>query len=154
MKSFLIQSIHLPMSERHPKSAMALLAFIVTLAGCASTAPLSFVEGVPWTRTDSTLYRVRVVSVDGHIEFNGDDKPVMVSPGLRSLVLEAAPGSGARRHVQKTYPLAVEPCTHYYLAARRSSPMDAEWTLVIDRKEPVAGCDPKEELRKAGNIAQ
>jgi hypothetical protein len=138
------------MNERHAKLAVSLLASIVITGGCASTAPLSFVEGVPWTRTDSTLYRVRVLSVDGHIELDNDDKPVMVSPGLRSLVLEATSASGARRHVQKAYALLVQPCTHYYLAARRSSPMDAEWTLVLDRAEQVAGCDPKEELRKAG----
>lgn len=133
---------------------LALVASIVALAGCASTAPLSFIEGVPWTRTDSTLYRVRVVSVDAHIEFNGPEKPLMVSPGLRSLVLEAAPDAGAGRHMQKTYALRVEPCTHYYLAARRSSPLLADWTLVVDQKEPVAGCDPKEELKKAGNVPQ
>ncbi|HEY8047990.1 MAG TPA: hypothetical protein VIE63_02375 [Ramlibacter sp.] len=134
------------------RSALALVASIAALAGCASTAPLSFVEGVPWTKTDSTLFPVRVVSIDGHIEFSAPGKAIMISPGLRSLVLEAAPDEGAGRHIQKTYALPVQPCTHYYLGAKRTSALVSDWTLVVDAKEPVAGCDPKEELRKAGNI--
>ncbi len=130
--------------------ASALVAAIVVAAGCASTAPLSYVEGVPWTKTDLTLHPVRVVSIDGHIEFSRPDAAVMVSPGVRTLVLEAAPSEGVQRHIQKTYALRIEPCTHYYLAARRESPMQSDWTLVVDRKEPVAGCNPQEELKKAG----
>lgn len=132
--------------------ALATAVSLAALAGCASTAPLSFIEGVPWTRTDPSLYPVRVVSVDAHIEFEGASKPVMVSPGVRSLVLEAAPGEGVRHHVQRTYAMRIEPCTHYYLAARKSSALASEWTLVVDRKEPVPGCDVKDELRKAGNL--
>jgi hypothetical protein len=142
------------MNEHRTTLASALLASIVAAAGCASSAPLSFVEGVPWTKTDSTLYPVQLVAVDGHMEFNRPDAPVMISPGLRQLVLEAAPGAGAHRHIQKSYSVAIEPCTHYYFAARRNSPMEADWVLVVDRKEAVAGCDPKEELKKAGNLPQ
>jgi hypothetical protein len=138
------------MNNQHSKVAGFLVACLLTLAGCSSTAPLSLVEGVPWTRTDSNLYPVRVVSVDRDIQFNRPDEPIRLSPGPRWLVLEAAPGEGARRHVQKSFVLRVEPCTHYYLAARRTSPMQADWELVIDMKEPVAGCKPEEELKKAG----
>lgn len=139
------------MNERRTKLASAFAAAIVAAAGCASTAPLSFVEGVPWTKTDPTLHPLRVVGIDGHMEFDRPDTPAMVSPGVRTLVLEAAPSEGVQRHIQKTYALRIEPCTHYYLAARRDSPMQSDWTLVVDRKEPVAGCDAQEELKKAGN---
>ena len=138
------------MNMLHANIAKAILVSVAALAGCASTAPLSFIEGVPWTRTDTTLYPVRVVSIDGHIEFEGPAKPVMVSPGVRSLVLEPAPGESVRQHVQKPYAMRVEPCTHYYLAARKDSPIASDWTLEVDRKEPVPGCNPQEELKKAG----
>jgi len=45
--------------------------------------------------------------------------------------------------------IKVEPCTSYYYGARRATPMDADWSLVLDRKEPVAGCNPEDELKKA-----
>ena len=136
----------------HSRLAIAVLISVAALAGCASTAPLSYIEGVPWTKTDPTLYPVRVVSIDSHIEFEGPSKAIMVSPGVRSLVLEAAPGESVRRHVQKPYAMRIEPCTHYYLAARKDSPIAGDWALVVDRKEPVSGCNPQEELKKAGNL--
>jgi hypothetical protein len=132
------------MTRLFAKHLLALSA--LALGGC-QTAPLSFLDGKPLTRIDTSLYAVTVVSVDGTIQFHN---PVQVAPGLRRLTLEAAPASGARRSVQKAVDFKVEPCTWYYLAAQRSSPMAADWTLVVDSKETVAGCKPELELSKAG----
>lgn len=128
-------------------------AAAVVLAGCAS-GPLSFIEGVPLTRTDSSLYPVRIVAVDGSMHFDGPSEPVQLSPGPRHVVLEAAPSRSARKTVLKSFILQIEPCRRYYLAAQRQSSMDADWTLVEDRKEVVAGCDEAEELRKAELLAK
>jgi hypothetical protein len=119
-----------------------------TLAGCAS-APLSFIEGVPWTRTDRTLYPVRVVSIDGGIRFESASHAINIEPGRHDLVLEAAPGSSARGSIQKHVPFDIAPCTRYFLGAHRDSPMDADWSLVVDRREPVSGCNVDEEMKKA-----
>ncbi|MBX3619822.1 MAG: hypothetical protein KF891_07540 [Rhizobacter sp.] len=135
---------------RRSRALLAALAGAATLAGCAS-APLSYLVGEPLTQTDFTLYAVSIVSVDGGIKFGA--QPVQVAPGAHWLVLQAAPGRGARSSLQKGYVLKVEPCTRYFLAARRVSPMDADWSLVIDRTETVAGCSPEEELRKAAASA-
>lgn len=121
---------------------------VLVLAGCAS-APLSFVEGVPQSRADSTLSPVRVVSVDGSIQFGGPGKPVQVSPGPRWMVFEAALGQGTRT-VQKSFLLKVEPCSRYFFAAKKKSPLDSDWSLIVDKKEAVVGCDVEEELKKAG----
>lgn len=134
------------------KSACGPLVAVLVLAGCAA-APLSFVEGVPQTRADTSLYPVRVVSVDGSMNFGGPEKRVQLAPGPRWLVLEAAQGQGARKVVQKAFAFKVEPCTHYFFAARRASPMDTDWSLVVERKEPVSGCNVEEELKKAGQTA-
>jgi len=130
----------------------AATAAIVVLSGCAS-GPLSFVEGVPLTRTDASLYPVRVVAVDGSLHFDGPGEPVQLSPGARQVVLVAAPSHGTRRTVQKSFVLQIEPCRRYVLAAKRQSSMDADWSLVEDRKQVVPGCDPAEELRKAAALA-
>ena len=124
-----------------------------SLLGCAVTAPLSFVEGMPLTRPDSTLYPVRVVSIDGELVFKRPSQAIHVAPGPRWMTLEAAPGTGARRSIQKRYALKVEPCTRYVLAAKRDSPMAADWSLVVDAKEVVVGCNAEEELKKAGMVA-
>lgn len=120
-------------------------------AGCAS-APLSFVRSSEPTGADPRLSGVRVVSVDGHIRFDRPRDRIAVDPGLRSLVLEAAAASMTPKLVQKSYTLPVEPCTSYELAARRQHPGDADWTLVVTARDPVAGCDPEAERAKAGLI--
>ncbi|HET7792300.1 MAG TPA: hypothetical protein VFL64_02850 [Rhizobacter sp.] len=127
----------------------ATLATALVLVAC-TTAPLSFLVGRPLTKTDMTLYPVRVVSVDGGHDFT---LPAAVGPGVREVVLEAAPGRGALNGVQKTFMMKIEPCTRYFLAARRDSPMSSDWALVVDSTETVGGCTPEEEFRKAGYTA-
>jgi hypothetical protein len=119
------------------------------LVGC-QTAPLSFLDGQPQTRTDTSLYPLKVVSVDGSIQFHN---PVQVAPGPRWLTLEAVPGAGARNGVQRSYVFKVEPCTRYYLAAQRTSPMATDWSLIIESKESVTGCNPELELKNASAVA-
>lgn len=113
----------LPSSER--PSAVSRrwipIAAASAVAACG-TAPMSFLHGQPKTVTDVQLYPVRVVSVDGAMQFHS---PVQVEPGPRLLVLEAAPSGSARRTEMQTFAMRVEPCTRYYLAARRTSPMAA-----------------------------
>lgn len=129
----------------HPAIRRLPLLTLSLLAACES-APLSFLDGRPKTATDPLLYPVRVVSVDGSIQFSN---PVQVEPGPRWLVLEAAPSGSARGTTQQTFVMRVEPCTRYYLGARRTSSMEATWQVVIDDQERVAGCDAEAERRKA-----
>jgi hypothetical protein len=114
------------------------------LSAC-ETAPLSYLDGRPKTTTDPLLFPVRVVSVDGGINFQN---PVQVAPGPRWVVLEAAASGSARGTTQQTFVMRVEPCTRYHLAAKRNSPAEATWQVVVDSKETVPGCDPAEEMKK------
>lgn len=122
-------------------------ALAVALAGCAA-APLSQIDGHPFTRTDPHLYSVRIISVDGSINFG--DKAVQVGPGPHTLMVAAAPGQTALGFVEKIFAFKVEPCTSYHFAARRESPMQSDWALVVESKDPVAGCNAEEEWKKAG----
>lgn len=129
-----------------PASA-ALLALM--LSGC-STAPLSFIEGRPVSRVDPTLQPLTVLAVDGRME---GGTTASLGPGLRSVLLAAPPSRGMRTGSAKAFAVQVEPCTRYLVAARRQSPMSPDWQLVVQDKEPVAGCDPAEEWRKVGQAA-
>jgi hypothetical protein len=122
-------------------AALASLA----LAACG-TAPLSFLDGQPLDRVTLNRYGVRIVSVDGQINFRN---PVQVAPGPHVLVVEARRGDGPDTRMQRTFALNVEPCTHYYLAADRESPLTSPFELVVQAKEKVAGCNPEEEVKKA-----
>lgn len=139
MKTLLIRSFALSF----------VLCCCLSLSSCAvfTKAPLSYLEARPYSAIHSSLqYPVRVVSIDGSLQFS---MPVQIAPGERSLVLEAMPSSSARHTIQKTIHLKIAPCTRYFLLAQRDSVMQADWQLKIDSTEMVAACDPIEEAKKA-----
>lgn len=116
-------------------------------AGCASTVPLSRVQGMPGSGVDSVHFGVQVIAIDGALNTSAVPH---VAPGPRWLVLQAAPARSAGRVPQKAIVLRVEPCKHYFLAARRESPFNSDWEPVVLRTEDVTPCDPAEEMKKAG----
>jgi hypothetical protein len=130
-----------------PLCCLPLLATVlpILLTACA-TAPLSFIDARPVEILQLDEYAVRIVSVDGEINFN---KPnVQVHPGPRMLVLQAD-GFSVRTGLQQSFVMRIEPCTRYHLIAKRATPIDKDWKVVVQRREPVAGCDAKEEMEKA-----
>jgi hypothetical protein len=126
-------------------AACAISASMLFLLSSCSTAPLSFLDGNPLTTVDPELYPVRIISIDG--DFSAQN-PRPVSPGPRWIVVTAAPLPGSRRAEEKSFMFKVEPCVRYHLAARRKSTLMAEWDLVVNAKESVAGCNADEELKK------
>jgi hypothetical protein len=69
------------------------------------------------------------------------------------LTLAAPPVGPTYLDIEKKYTLEIAPCTRYYVAGDRVNPLQRDWSLVIEMTEPVAGCDPAEELRKAQSQA-
>lgn len=129
--------------------APALLS-AAALAGCSS-APLSFInDGSVYHRQVLNRFPVRVVAVDGtYTAF----QPVPISPGTHSLLIAAAPVAGFHMPREKTYSMTIAPCTRYYIAAQRKSPLLQDWDLVVEDSYPVAGCNPATELQKAKALA-
>jgi len=119
---------------------------VATLAAC-TTAPLSYInDRQVYYKAVLNRYPVRVVSIDGSYQtFN----PVPVAPGEHLLTLDAAPVAGFSQPTQKQYPMTIAPCTRYYIAAQRTSPLTQDWNLVVEETWPVAGCDPAKEIEKA-----
>ena len=136
MKSFLIR--------------ISVLSCLASLSACSmlAKAPLSYLEAKPYSAIHSSLqYPVRVVSIDGRMQFS---MPVQLAPGERELVLEAMSSRSAFGTKQKNVRLKIAPCTRYFLLAQRDSPMQADWQLTVVSTEAVSACDPAEELQKAG----
>jgi hypothetical protein len=138
--------------QRWPGSLRVLSVLcLASFAGCAS-APLSYVDGYLYHSAVLNRYPVRIISIDGDFSLQN---PRQVSPGPHTFIIEAQPVAGFRVPVQKAFALNIKPCTRYYLAADRDSPLTQDWTLAIDYEEPVAGCDPVKELAKvAGETAK
>ncbi len=130
---------------------ISVLSSLVSLSACSilAKAPLSYLEAKPDSAIhSSSQFPVRVVSVDGSIQFS---MPVQIAPGERDLVLEAMSSRSAFGSRQKNVRLKIAPCTRYFLLAQRDSPMQADWQLSIHSTEIVSACDPAEELQKVAD---
>jgi hypothetical protein len=160
------------------RTSLSCVAIAALLGGCAS-APLSFLNGVPLSRAGNALYPVQVIAIDGELAFSSPDNPVNIAPGVHLVRLVLAseevrtgpsmlssngpkpssPGAqfgkwemkdrSVRRTDSQDIYMKIEPCTRYYLGAARETALAHAWQLVVDAKEPVAGCDPAAELKKA-----
>ncbi len=126
---------------------LTILVFLASSAAAASSAPQSFLDGVPKTKTDLQLYPVTVIAVDGDLQH---ENPARVTPGPHWLQI-AGPANEPRGIPTKpqTFVMKIEPCTHYYLGARKETETSHGWKLVVDQKETVGACDPAEEQKKA-----
>jgi hypothetical protein len=138
-----------PLSASSIRCAAAAAALAV-LAGC-STAPLSFLDDRQvYHPTALNRYPVRVVAIDGASTIF---HPQPITTGNHLVTFDAQPVAGFSVPVQKTFAMEIAPCTRYYVAAQRTSPLLQDWTLVVEETGPVSGCDPKRELDKARQAA-
>ena len=119
---------------------------VATLVACTSS-PLSYLnDRQVYYKAVLNRYPVRVVAIDG--SYQAFD-PVPIAPGEHLLTIDALPVAGFSQPIQKQYPMTIAPCTRYYIAAQRTSPLTQDWNLVVEETWPVAGCDPAKELQKA-----
>jgi len=113
---------------------------VVMLEGCATWGPT-------WSEITGQRYNVTIANRRPAIIDRVDDRGsfpnpnmIRVEPGLRRLVVQGpAPGwaGGPPLHVMM---LDVEPCKRYYINAQFTSPIQREWTPVVDFVETIAGC--------------
>lgn len=124
------------------------------LAGSAAWAagPQSFLDGNPQTKA-ANLYKVRIISIDGESQ---QQNPVALTPGPHWVEVIGPNGDKMGTTVDKsqTVVLKIQPCTYYYLGAKKDSPLMREWKLVVDSEETLTSCDPAEETRKAQAAAK
>lgn len=132
----------------NPRPIFLVLGLFATSAALGAFTPQSYLDGNPRTKTDTQLYPVRVVAVDG---VRPHENPIAVTPGPHWLEIQAGAGeasSPTRTSKPHTYVLRIEPCTRYFFGAHKESPLLDKWKLVVDQVEIVKGCDPAEELKK------
>lgn len=127
-------------------SSGAAAAAALLWAGCASVGPVALISGKLQTRTALDLEPVMIISIDGESRL---DDPSWIDPGVHTIVLQPPPPRGHRFGRQMSLELKVEPCTRYYLAARRSNPLLAEWSPIVERTEPLSPCGAKPAAARA-----
>jgi hypothetical protein len=120
-------------------ASFAALAAALGLAGCATQQPFSQLDGQRWVRTGLSTYDVTIISVDGE-HYIQRGAPIMIKPGQHKVVVQGPPTAGFRYGEQRTLDLNVEPCTRYWLEARKENSLKQDFTPAVNHSEPISGC--------------
>ncbi|MFZ6768800.1 hypothetical protein ACO0LM_17220 [Undibacterium sp. Di26W] len=120
-------------------------ALSTAFLGACTMASLSYLNGNPDRPLPNHEYPVHIVAVDQQAYFKG---PVQIAPGKHNVLVQIGQ-SMARAPSQKMLVLDVQPCTRYYITAKKDSIMENNWELKIFDSENVGSCDASEELKKA-----
>jgi len=123
--------------------APTLLAASALLAGCATSQTFSQLPGQRGLRAELNTFDVLVISVDGTSFIERPGAPVRVDPGLREIVVQGPSTAGFRFGEQRTLKLDVQPCTRYFLEARKANSLSQDFEPRVNFSEPIAGCGVK-----------
>ena len=135
----------LPITTRRSVRVLLSLCAVGVLAACG-TAPNSYLyDRQVYYKAQLNRYPVFVVAVDGSTP---GFRPIPLTMGEHIVALDAVPVAGFVDPVRKVYSLTIAPCTRYYLAAQRASPLLQDWDLVVETTFSSGGCDPAVELRE------
>jgi hypothetical protein len=117
------------------------LAAVAAGAGCATEQPFSQLDGYRWSRIDLNTYDVIIISVDGEHYVQNGRLPIMIAPGPHKIVVQAPRTAGFRDGEQRTLELTVEPCTRYWLEARKQNAVQQDFEPAVNYQESIAGCN-------------
>jgi len=128
------------MNNRSLFSAAALLAGCVVVSACATSEPFAQLDGYRWNKVALDTYDVTIVSVDGtsYIQRN---VPIMIPPGQHKIVVQGPRTAGFKFGAQRTLELNVQPCTRYWLEARKTNALAQDFEPAVNYEEPIAGCN-------------
>jgi hypothetical protein len=119
---------------------LSVLAFVAATVGCATTQPFSQLDGYRWSKVGLNTFDVTIISVDGeHYVQRGT--PILITPGQHKIVVQGPSTAGFRYGEQRTLDLNVEPCTRYWLEARKANALQQDFVPAVNYEEPISGCN-------------
>lgn len=122
------------------KTSLLALVAVAAAAGCASVSqPFAQLDGYRWSKVGLNTYDVTIISVDGE-HYIQRGTPIVVTPGQRKIVVQGPPTAGFRFGQQRTLDLNVQPCTRYWLEARKTNSLEQDFQPAVNYEEPISGC--------------
>jgi len=118
---------------------LALVPALAGLAACATSEPISDLDGYRWSKAELDTYDTQIISVDG--KSYAYNSRIRVDPGRHHIVFTAKPPAGFSLSKEKALDLDVEPCMRYWFEAKRLNALEQDFEPRVNYKEPIAGCD-------------
>jgi hypothetical protein len=128
-----------PAMKTKPLFFVLAAAVIVAAAGCAATQPFSQLDGYRWNKAGLDTFDVTIISVDGE-HYIQRGTPIMITPGQHKIVVQGPSTAGFRYGAQRTLELNVEPCTRYWLEARKENALQQDFTPAVNYSDRISGC--------------
>jgi hypothetical protein len=126
------------LAHRMPGSfALALAAALACMAGCTTTK-FSYLDSERWSKVEINTYDTTIVAVDG-TSYPYRSR-ILVDPGRRHVVFQTKAAAGFTYSPQKALDIDIEPCTRYWFEAKRTNPLEQDFEVRVNHKEPIAGC--------------
>jgi hypothetical protein len=110
------------------------------LGGCATPQSFSQLTGYRWLKAELNTYDVIIMSVDDRDYIERRGLPVQIDPGLRSIVVQGPSTAGFTYGEQRRLELFLQPCTRYYLEAKKENSLAQDFEPRVNFSEPIAGC--------------
>ena len=113
----------------------------IALAGCATSATFSYIQGERWLKAELNTFDVQVIRVDDkdYVQ-HGYNQPIRIDPGMHRIVVQGPAVAGFRYGEQRTLNLDVKPCTRYWLEAKKQNALSQDFEPRVNYAEPIAGC--------------
>lgn len=116
------------------------IAAAALVAGCATPDTFSELSGRRWSKAEINTFDVTIISVDGSHYIEKPTQLVQVQPGPRAIVVQGPASGGMRFGEQRTLKLDVQPCTRYWLEAKKANSLSQDFEPRVNYSEPIAGC--------------
>jgi len=124
------------------RSRWMFLALPAVLSGCASMmSSYSEVVGDRYNLAIVDRRAVEIVRV-GSTTGWANNQPIQVSPGTYPVVVASRAHGGFAGGKQETLELKIDSCKRYYINAQYPNPVSADYRIVVDHVETIAGCKP------------
>ncbi len=125
-------------------AARALAVAAVGLLSACATVPPGYVmlTGERWKKAELNTFDVTIISVDGRHYVERKSQPVIIEPGRRQVVVQGPATAGFTYGEQRTLTLDAQPCTRYWIEAKKANALSQDFEPRINYQEPIAGCAP------------
>ncbi len=127
--------------KRQITMALPLVAAAAALmTGCATQQDFSYVQGERWRKAELNTFDVLIISVGGKDYIQRPYEPVRIDPGKQAIVVQGPAVAGFRHGEQRTLTLDVQPCTRYWLEAKKTNSLAQDFEPRVNYSEPIPGC--------------